>query len=125
MKLHHYGVTVKQLEESLEFYKRHWGFKEESRFEILGEKIVFLTRDNFRLELVFSKDDQHLNTHICFEVNDLNNVIAQCKALRKIEGPYMLDNGWKTVFYEGPNQEVVEFLQVKNTEGKLDIRVGV
>lgn len=42
---------------------------------------------------------------------------------RKIEGPYKLQNGWKTVFYEGPNIEVIEFLQVKpcvlNSKTKL------
>ena len=50
---------------------------------------------------------------MCFEVDNLYEVMDQFDSNRKIEGPYKLENGWETVFYEGPNQEVIEFLQVK------------
>lgn len=119
MKLHHVGVNVIHLRNSIEFFKSEFGFEIESHFIFMEEEIVFLTLDDFRLELVSSNEEKQLNIHICFEVNNLIDVMARCKALRKMEGPYELDNGWQTVFYEGPNQEIVEFLQVSSANGKL------
>jgi lactoylglutathione lyase len=119
MKLHHIGVNVSHLKNSIEFFKRQFGFEKESHFIFMEEEIVFLTLGDFRLELVSSNEENQVNTHICFEVNNLTDVMAQCKALWKMEGPYELDNGWQTVFYEGPNQEIVELLQVSSANGKL------
>ena len=31
----------------------------------------------------------------------------------RIEGPFKLKNGWETVFYQGPDNEVIEFLQME------------
>ena len=112
MKFHHFGVTVNHLEEALDFFKSHLGFEEESRFVFMGEEIVFLTLGDFRIELVSSQEEHELNIHICIEVNKLTDLMAQSKSFRKIEGPYKLDNGWQTIFYKGPNQEIIEFLQI-------------
>ncbi len=119
MKLHHIGINVSHLQKSIVFYKSQFGFEEESHFIFMEEEIVFLTLGDFRLELVSSNEKNQLNTHICFEVNNLTDVLAKSKTLRKMEGPYELDNGWQTVFYEGPNQEIVELLQVSSANSKL------
>ncbi|MEH7307014.1 VOC family protein [Neobacillus drentensis] len=111
MWFHHYGIEVTNLEESVAFYKKHLGLEEERRIFFMGEEIVFLAAGDFRLELISSPCE---GTHLCFEVNDLNVAINQFDANRKIEGPYKLDNGWKTIFFEGPNNEVIEFLQVRS-----------
>ncbi|WP_010285133.1 VOC family protein [Bacillus timonensis] len=112
MKFHHYGLEVNNLEDSVTFYKNHLGFKEEKRLRFMAEEVVFLTLGSFRLELISSN---RLNTHICFEVINLNMAMTQLMGFQKIEGPYKLDNGWQTVFYEGPNQEIVELLHITNT----------
>lgn len=112
MRFHHYGLEVPNLEEAVVFYKKHLGLQEQQRISFMGEEIVFLAADNFWLELIFNPYEEK-NAHICFEVKDLNEVINQFDANQKIEGPYELENGWKTIFYEGPNREVIEFLQVK------------
>ncbi|MEH7223735.1 VOC family protein [Bacillus sp. JJ1566] len=108
MKLHHYGLEVSNLEDSADFYKNHLGFQEELRFVFMEEEIVFLNLGGFRLELIASRT---FNTHICFEVSNLDKIMTKLTGLRKVEGPYQLDNGWKTVFYEGPTKEILEFLQ--------------
>ncbi|MCC3358925.1 VOC family protein [Bacillus sp. REN16] len=108
MKLHHYGLEVRNLDESVDFYKNQLGFLEEQRFRFMEEDIVFLTLGDFRLELIAGHT---LNAHICFEVNNLDCTMTMLTGLRKIEGPYHLDNGWKTAFYEGPTKEILEFLQ--------------
>ncbi|MEH7386654.1 VOC family protein [Bacillus sp. JJ1521] len=108
MKLHHYGLEVSNLEDSVDFYKHFLGFQEEKRFRFMEEEIVFLTLDDFRIELISSNT---INAHICFEVSNLDRIITSLTGLRKIEGPYRLDNGWQTVFYKGPTTEILEFLQ--------------
>ncbi|RFB11519.1 VOC family protein [Bacillus sp. HNG] len=108
MKLHHCGLEVSNLEDSVNFYKNHLGFEEEKRLVLMGEEMVFLTLGEFRLELIASHT---LSAHICFEVSNLDRILPMLTGLRKVEGPYQLDNGWQTVFYEGPSKELLEFLQ--------------
>lgn len=109
MRFHHYGLEVSNMEESIRFYKKYLGFKEESRMFFGDEEIGFLRLGDFRLEL-FTGIDQ--TAHICFEVNHLKVVMKRFCDWRKIEGPYELQNGWQSVFYEGPDGEIIEFLQL-------------
>lgn len=111
LRFHHYGLEVTNMEEAITFYENVLGFQTESRFSFMEEEIMFLTLENFRLELI---PGQQGLTHLCFEVNNLFDVMKQLGELQKLEGPYELQNGWKTVFYEGPHQEIIEFLQVSN-----------
>jgi lactoylglutathione lyase len=111
MRFHHYGLEVNDLEESVAFYKQHFGLQEESRIFFMGEEIVFMAAKGFRLELIFNQHEKK-HAHLCFEVKDLIEVIDLFEPNRKIEGPYKLENGWETVFYEGPNEEILEFLRV-------------
>jgi len=111
MRFHHFAVEVENLEESITFYKKLLGLEMESRFAFMDEEIVFLASKNFRLELIANPEDVK-TTHICFEVNNLREVMTQFNPNQKLEGPYKLQNGWETVFYEGPNQEIIEFIQV-------------
>ncbi len=108
MKFHHYGIEVGNLEDSVDFYKNHLGFQEEKRLRFMEEEMVFLTLDDSRVELIAGRT---LNAHICFEVSNLDKIMTKLTGLRKVEGPYKLDNGWQTVFYEGPTKEILEFLQ--------------
>ncbi|THE12097.1 glyoxalase/bleomycin resistance/dioxygenase family protein [Bacillus timonensis] len=109
MRIHHYGLEVRNLEDSVTFYKDDLGFTEETRFVFMEEEIVFLTLGEIRLELIASHT---LNTHICFEVSNLDSIMPSLTSLRKVEGPYQFDNGWQTVFFEGPSKEILEFLQI-------------
>ncbi|ETI69214.1 VOC family protein [Neobacillus vireti] len=113
MRFHHYALEVNNLEKSIAFYQKYLGFLEESRMFFMGEEIVFLILGDFRLELISGHQLSDKTAHICFEVSDLAKVISRFDASLKIEGPYKLENGWETVFYEGPNQEILEFLQVR------------
>ncbi|EKN69133.1 hypothetical protein BABA_11181 [Neobacillus bataviensis LMG 21833] len=113
MRFHHYALEVKNIEEAISFYKRYLGFQEENRMLFMEEEIVFLVMGDFRLELISGRQAVEQMAHICFEVSSLCEVMDRFADVRKIEGPYELDNGWNTVFYEGPNREIIEFLQTK------------
>lgn len=115
MRFHHYAMEVNNLEESIAFYKKYFALKEENRIFFMEEEIVFLAAKDFRLELISNQHEKSYvkTAHLCFEVNDLHEVMNQFDGNRKIEGPYKLQNGWETVFFEGPDQEIIEFLQVR------------
>lgn len=115
MHFHHYALEVNNLEESIAFYKKYFDFKNETSMSFNGEKLVFLTSKDFRLELISIREKRSYDktAHICFEVNNLHEMMQRLSGCHKIEGPYTLQNGWQTVFYKGPNEEILEFLQVK------------
>ncbi|WP_419956057.1 VOC family protein [Neobacillus niacini] len=122
MRMHHFGIEVKDLETSAAFYQKYIGLQEESSFLFAGEKIVFLKEKEFRLELISSSEQPTSNPssiHLCFQVDSINEVIFRFNenGIFPIEGPYKLENGWGTVFYQGPDNEVIEFIQIG---GKAD-----
>ena len=123
MRIHHFAIEVKDMETSVAFYKDYFGLQEEQRFCLDEEENVFLVSDHFRLELI-SGGRQPVNpqsaVHICFEVNSINEVIHRFNknGIVALEGPIKLDNDWETVFFEGPNQEVIEFLQMNGVRSQ-------
>jgi len=122
MRFHHFAIKVRDLETSVAFYKDCFGLQEEQRIYIDEEKNVFLESDDFRLELTSDgrqSVDPHQAVHICFEVNNINEVIYRFKrnGIAALEGPIRIKNGWETVFFEGPNHEVIEFLQMNGVKG--------
>jgi len=116
VKVHHYSVKVKDLEQAIQFYKETFFAKEVLRLNEWDEKIVFLNIDSLLLELVedSSMTSERDDSHICFQVDDIENIMIEMEVrpLKLTEGPYELSNGWKTVFYQGINGEIFEFLQL-------------
>jgi lactoylglutathione lyase len=115
MHFHHFAIEVKDMETSIAFYQRYLGLQEEGRLRFEKEDIVFLVNSDFKIELI-SGGQQNVSqgVHICFEVDSIEDIIKTFikDGIFASEGPYMLHNGWKTVFYEGPDNEVIEFLQI-------------
>jgi lactoylglutathione lyase len=116
MHFHHFAIEVKDLETSIAFYQKYLGLQEEGRLQFNKEDIVFLANNNFRLELI-SGGQQKVSQgiHICLEVDTVQEIIRifNKNGISASEGPYELKNGWKTVFYEGPDKEIIEFLQIR------------
>ncbi len=116
MNFHHFAIEVEYLDTSIAFYQEFIGLSEEGRISFQDKEIVFLTNDDFRLELILGSQQQvSQGVHICFEVENLHEVIETFRKnnLYALEGPYKLENGWETVFYQGPDDEVLEFLQTR------------
>jgi lactoylglutathione lyase len=116
MHFHHFGIEVKDLETSIAFYQKYLGLHEEVRLQFNKENIVFLANNDFRLELI-SGGQQAVSQgiHLCFEVERIKEVINTFNkdGIVAMEGPYKLENGWETVFFKGPDDEVIEFLHVR------------
>lgn len=116
MRFHHFAIEVGDLETSIAFYQDFIGLREEERILFNEEEIVFLVGNDFRLELISGGQQQDFQAvHICFEVDRIDEVIKTFNenGMSAIEGPYKLKNGWETVFYMGPDQEIIEFLQIE------------
>ncbi|WP_442601945.1 VOC family protein [Paenibacillus sp. KN14-4R] len=116
MQFHHASIEVSNLDRSITFYREMLGFIVESQLEAMGERIAFLTLGEFRLELVqpaITAKIQHRSTHLAFAVHDLQGQmdILQSRNMLPCEGPYNLENGWRISFYEGPNGELLEFVE--------------
>ncbi|MGE8206120.1 VOC family protein [Heyndrickxia sp. NPDC080065] len=114
MKTHHFGIEVSDIEKSISFYETFLDLHRIKNVEFLNEEIVFLIGEGFQIELVKTDDTiTRTRAHLAFEVTDLMMTINGYKEkdFQPIEGPYFLKNGWKTAFYEGPNGEIIEFIQ--------------
>ncbi len=112
MTFHHVAIETNRLERAVQFYEK-LGFRFESEIELLGEKIIFMTLDGFRLELVLVEDNVKLtpNKHIAFEVENLDEMLKRHHEFILYEGPYAFENGWQSAFIMGPSGEVIELLQ--------------
>jgi lactoylglutathione lyase len=108
MKFHHLGLEVGNLERAVTFYRSLYGFEDMQRLTLLDESIVFLQKGDFRLELYEGPDPSA--SHLCFEVPELEPLLT---TLPLLEGPNELENGWRNAFFQGPDGEVLEFLQLE------------
>lgn len=115
MRIHHFALEVKNLEAAKAFYEELLGFKEYLRTSFQDEEIIFLNLNGFLIELIANNLNSQINKniHLCFEVDDIEEQIRKLaeSSLEPIEGPYSLENGWKTVFYQGTDNEIIEFIQ--------------
>ncbi|CAH0344714.1 VOC family protein [Bacillus sp. CECT 9360] len=119
MKFHHIAFEVKDIEVSRRFYQDYLGLEKETQFELMGEKIAFLTLGDFRIELIQTQYSAYvtlgrMRLHLCFEVKNMERMLNRLKkdGYHITEGPYFLANGWKTFFSTGPDAEILEFLEI-------------
>ncbi|MCO6187596.1 VOC family protein [Rhizobium sp. L1K21] len=97
MTVHHVGISVRNLEEAIDFWCDIFGFEVDFRIEIapIKAKIAFIKRDGFRIEFFEIegsspaptsrlKPNTDLETqgtkHICFAVDDVQAALEQLHA---------------------------------------------
>ena len=117
MKLHHIGINVKSLEKSKAFYSSNFGFREEIYLEWGGERIAFLQGDTIRLEIIQNgvpEASVSSKVHFAWEVENLGEKIQELtrQGIRPVEGPYLILDQWKVIFYSGPDGEVIELIEL-------------
>ncbi len=114
----HVGIPAKDMEETKKFY------------EALGFENIYETTNDAGLVRFFSFGDILIETydkegvvgvrgaidHIALAVNDIEAVTKEAREqnFNIVEGPCSLpfwENGVKYICIEGPNKEIVEFLQ--------------
>lgn len=112
--IHHVAVRVRDLEGSIDFYERHFGFRAASRATLAnGARIAFLAHPagGSELELIAGLDD-HLDGdglvhHIAFRVDDVHAAFARLRAagVPLLEEVQTLANGRQLFSCRGPDGE--------------------
>lgn len=136
-KAHHYGVTVSDIENSLEFYRDTLGLDVDDRFTLSGEafstfvgvddadvEIVFLEGNGCAVELLEYRSPPGGNAnegvsnndvgaaHFCFEVSDLPGLYEDLRDEAEfISPPQTLSSGATVVYARDPDGNVLEFLE--------------
>ncbi len=127
MKFSHIALNCSNIETTIKFYTRHFGFKVSRRLDIGGgAEIVFIARDDVHLELfpVEGKElpkqadgpsDLGILRHIAFQVEDVDSVIESMGSDAVLTlGPLGFDSfipGWRTAWLRDPNGHIVEISQ--------------
>lgn len=115
-------LTVKSLEESLNFYKEILGFKEVRRMNPMeGIKIAFLEDEHSgTIELIENKEvskaydiPKESMVSIGFGVENINEKIDELKSkkINIVRGPIEVPDGSKLAFIKDPNGIEIEFIE--------------
>jgi lactoylglutathione lyase len=139
----HVGISVRDLEKSVQFYTEILGMEEGIRVSHKGETIsqvvdvedtdvdvCYVTKGMHRLELIEykNKDKAKLNynyksqdepglVHIAFIVDNVDEVYQKIKDLGyEFNSPPMVtrENGPKIAFFKGPDNVIIELYQKVN-----------
>lgn len=132
MRLHHFGISVANLEETTNWYSEKLGFSVDYRYEIaaLNAQVAFMTLNDFRIEIFEVKDSAPLPEssrslvtdlpiaglkHVAISVNNIEQAVADLKSrdvdfLGKI-GEVPNSNGEKYVFFLDNNGILIELYQ--------------
>jgi lactoylglutathione lyase len=113
MKLHHLGMEVNDLERSILFYKTLLGLHFIKRVRFLKEELIFLQGEGLTIEFIQKETPLPSSSHLAFHTESIYKTMLglEDKGIYAMEGPYTLNNGWRTVFYEGPDGETIEFIE--------------
>lgn len=113
MNIHHYGIEVRRLREAVFFYKKALGMRVIYETVFMEERLMFLQNEHLMIELVENEDSPRGRAHVAYKVEEIQACMDQLKSkgYHPSEGPYRLENGWLTVFYESPSGELVEFVE--------------
>ncbi|MBH0167452.1 VOC family protein [Fictibacillus sp. 7GRE50] len=116
MMLHHIGLYVSDMKKSSEFYEKILPIEKKESFMWNDTELSFLIGEGFQLELMPNSGSHTASSHIAFSVTSVTEKIKELslKEIFLTEGPFDLPNGWRTVFYEGPDGEEIEFIQTTN-----------
>jgi lactoylglutathione lyase len=113
MRLHHTAIMASDLERSVHFYTRLFGFHVVERGEFAGGPLAFLGLEGSLIELVQGAGypAEGVVNHIAFTVEDL---AAEMERLRQAGVRFLeeaLYNGRRIAFCEGPDGEIIELMQ--------------
>jgi lactoylglutathione lyase len=119
MKYGFVTVSVKNMEESANFYKEILGLKEARRFSPQpGIDIMFLKDEgNNAIELIAHQGDEDVSgrvpVSIGFEVESLDATMAMLKEknVAIVSGPMGVPGGVRFIFINDPNGVGIEFIE--------------
>ncbi len=116
-RVDHVAVHVSDLEKSVDFYERHFGFKDYFR-QVAGGglQIAYLKIADTVLELTPHPGEAMSGFHFCLETDDFDGTVTKLQAdgVKLLRAPHNTaareprEKGWRRVVFAGPDGEQIE-----------------
>jgi lactoylglutathione lyase len=116
-RIDHVAIHVADLDRSVAFYERHFGFKHYFRQTGSGGlQIGYLKLADTVLELTHHSDGAMAGFHFCLETDNFNEAVEQLQrdGVKLLRAPHDTaareprENGWLRVVFAGPDGEQIE-----------------
>ncbi len=116
-RIDHVALHVSDLDRSVAFYERHFGFKKYFQNAASGGmQIAYLKLGDTVLELTHRSDGSMTGFHFCLETDKFDEAVAelQKKGVELVRAPHdtaareAREKGWRRVVFRGPDGEQIE-----------------
>lgn len=116
-RIDHVALHVGDLEQSVDFYERHFGFRKYFEHAAAGGmQIAYLRLGDTVLELTHKSDGSMTGFHFCLEAENLDEAVAglQAGGVEMVRAPHDTaareprEKGWRRVVFRGPDGEQIE-----------------
>jgi lactoylglutathione lyase len=116
-RIDHVAVHVSDLDRSVKFYERHFGFKHYFQHAAgSGQQIAYLRLGDTILELTHHSDGAMAGFHFCLETDNFDDTVAKLQrdGVQLVRAPHDTaareprENGWRRVVFAGPDGEQIE-----------------
>jgi len=116
-RIDHVALHVTDLERSVAFYERHFGFRHYFRQTGSGGlQIGYLKLGDTVLELTHHSDGAMAGFHFCLETDHFDQTVEQLQrdGVKLLRAPHDTaareprENGWRRVVFAGPDGEQIE-----------------
>jgi lactoylglutathione lyase len=116
-RIDHVALHVRDLDRSVLFYERHFGFRNYFQHVVTGgPRIAYLKLGDTVLELTEHIDGPMTGFHFCLETDDFDAAVAdlQGEGLELMRAPHktaareLREENWRRVVFRGPDGEQIE-----------------
>ena len=116
-RIDHVAIHVSDLDRSVQFYERHFGFKHYFQHAAgNGLQIAYLKLGDTVLELTHHTDGVMQGFHFCLETDNFDFTVTQLQndGVTLIRAPHDTaareprENDWRRVVFAGPDGEQIE-----------------
>lgn len=116
-RIDHVALHVSDLERSIAFYEKHFGFKKYFQHAATGGmQIAYLKLGDTVLELTHRSDGSMAGFHFCLETDEFDQAVAELQkdGVAMVRAPHdtaareARERGWRRVVFRGPDGEQIE-----------------
>ena len=116
-RIDHVALHVADLDRSIAFYERHFGFRSYFQHTVPGGmRIAYLKLGDSILELTHHTDGPMSGFHFCLETDKFDESVAELQqsGVALVRAPHPTaarepkEKGWRRVVFGGPDGEQIE-----------------